>query len=740
MATLNLSDSELIKVRSSWAAIIAKNHYEDGNFVSDVFVKLLEANPELKSVFADKVVYEEQKELLNELLKFTMTFLHDEMVLNECMEEFIKENPNLVKVGVNYLEPMGAVIIKTLRDSLGGDRFNVVLETLWIKVYIYIANYILQNDTSEVDSIISNTNKSFTSDEEILPLNIKKDLTSPAPLAPVNKTKEVGANTIRIDLGGNEKYKGFRRSITENPKTPVLIKVPANFMSPCDFKPTAPTLANRSNSASPQLSEPSLLASFDPRPLRSRSCLEEPILTPRSSRRNTFVQLQELELDFEIKDASQIHPFDPRRMVSHKRTPSDLSLNMEFPERLASISSNENHISDVDDEYKLEDDQIDFSQTINKHRSPFFDPNSFGIKGLAPIVESEYDEERFQYSDNSSSHYAANSDKESRDDYSSRASSLSLHNLGYKSSISSGSGNSPVIEKAHKSTYSDVSFMAPLSLNPYPMLSRAFLSSVPSLTSRSSTGNRASLGFMRSSFILKKEMQELGYNNPENVVMKPHLQPATRSMVNISNSRSLTSLKLAAPSLSITNDTKLSSFPMVERAPAIAASPTQAESTKKDKSSFRRKFRSIFGSSSTSSSSPSRKPTSAAISAPAPKPKPSNDDSGIRASNITHKSSSSVKIISVADSIGRSSNRVSSFDLRMGPMKAPPSGYANSVYLRNNLDSGSINSSTSGKSGFSFFKRSPKVKYHDDGLEKKVNKYLVTKVPYKTVYVKDLIR
>lgn len=39
-----------------------------------------------------------------------------------------------------------------------------------------------------------------------------------------------------------------------------------------------------------------------------------------------------------------------------------------------------------------------------------------------------------------------------------------------------------------------------------------------SMNSVSSTG-RASLGFMRSSFVLKKEIETQGYNHPENVVM-----------------------------------------------------------------------------------------------------------------------------------------------------------------------------------------------------------------------------
>lgn len=726
MTTLNLSDSDLIKVRSSWADLMAHHQHKENEFVNNAFAKLLKTNPELKPVFKDKVVYEQQKELFNELLKFTMTYLHDVAVLNECMDEFIKENPSLVKVGVDYLEPMGAVVIKTLRESLGREKFHFGLETLWIKVYIYIANCILVNDSSDVESVISNTNRSSASEEEILPLNVNK--ICPAPLAPAMKTEDAGASTIKIDLGGNEKYKGFRRSITESPKTPVLVKVPASFMTSPEAKVPAPLFTNRSNSSSPQLSETSLLASFDPRPLRRRPSLEEPMLTPRSSRRNSSVQLQELGLDSEVKE-TPLHPYDPRRKISHKRTPSDLSLNMEWPERLASTSSNDYQVSEVDDEFNLEDDQIDFSQTVSKPKNPVFDHNSFGIKGLAPIVESEHDDEQSEYSDNGSSHYAANSEKDSEDGYSSRTSSLSLHNLDYKSSISSGSGNSPVLEKAHKNTQSDVSFMAalPQASNPYPMLNRAFLSSVPSLCSRASSGQRASLGFMRSSFILKKEMHELGYNNPENVVMEHQLPAAARSMVNIPRSRSVSSFSI--PTASPVTKTLP---PRPIQVKSTVQTPTEEQDkTKKSRSSFRKKLSSIFGSSS--SPAPTRN-ISGPISAPVPTPKASANAS---------RPSMSLKSMapSMGESLSRTSNRLSSMDLRMSGLKAPPSGYAASVYLKNTFDTGSIKSGHSGKSGFSFLKKNtPSVKYPEDGLDKKKNKYLVRKVPYKTIYVKDLIR
>jgi len=745
MTSLDLSTPDLIKVRSSWADVIAQGRHSEDDFINNAFASMLANNAELKQLFSEKAILDEQKYLFKELLKFTMTYLHDEAILNECTDEFIKENPSIVKYGVEYLEPMGGEMISTLRKTLGSS-FHSGLETLWIKVYVYIANCILLNDESDVSSVISNTNKSTASEEEIRPLNLNK---SPAPLAPETPQQEISGNTIKIDLGGNEKYKGFRRSITESPKAPVLVKVPASFISPQEIKAVA-NVANRSNSLSPQPSESSL---FDPRPQRRRPSMEEPILTPRSSRRNSSAQLQELGLDLEVKESANIHPYDPRRKTSHKRTPSDLSLNMHIPQRLVSTSSSELQVSDYDDEFKLED-EIDFSLT--KQRSPVFDHNSFGIKGLAPIAESEHDDERSQYSDRSSN-YADNSEKGSDDGYSSRTSSLSLHNLDYKSSISSGSGHSPVIDKGHKSTQSDISFMAPLSTTHVhhtnifensPYQNRCFSSSVPSLSSRVSSGQRASLGFMRSSFILKKEMQDLGYNNPENVVVQPQLPIASLSMANVSMTNkghhSLASLALQRTRSSLqSKNRELPQLPVgakFEKESTPTPSVMSTTSSQKKKSSFRGKLLSFFGGSSSSSSSKPLK-ISAPISVPPPPASKAHSSKPVSVKEEPRQSfsrTSTQKSNLVTSNYTRNSNRVSSLDLRLGTMKSPQPGYAGSIHLKTS-DSASIRTQGTSKTGFSFFKSEPNVKY-PDGQAKKMNKYHVLKVPYKTIYVKDLIR
>lgn len=738
MASLQLSNSDLVKIRSSWADVMALNHYKDEDVVNKMFSNLISTNKDMKAVFRNPAVYGEQKELFTELLKFTMMYLHNVDVLNECMDEFIKENPSLVKVGVEYLEPMGGVLILTMRQILGKQKFHAGLETLWIKVYIYIANCILQNDESDVDSVMSESKDVSSEEEPVEPLNCAFALPAPAFKAQA----AAGENTIKINLGGNAKYKGFRRSVTEEDKTQVSVKVPEKFIASALPMPS-PTSTFRGSPSQTTLSDASLEVSFDPRPLRRNpGASEEPILTPRLSRRNSLVH--EFE-DLKVKDNAQAKLFDPRRKTNHRRVHSDMSANMEVPDRQVSGSSCESPVSDVEDQYQLEDDQIDFTQPV-KSRGSVFDYNSFGIKGLDPIAESENDDKSEYSYDNGLLNYGASVEKGSMDELSSRTSSLSLHNLDYKLSISSGAGQSPTLDKGSPRTAHSEMVNHALA-NPYS--TKQFSCLVPSLCSRSSSGQRASMGFMRSSFVLKKEMNELGYNHPENVLLLRQ-----GSVVNVPTSRSAMSLPMQSPKNQFSQVFEPVAAQPVEKKAEVKRTPSKALLEKeKKKGGFRKMLGSIFGSSSPP---PSRKvsgPISAPTTAPTPTPqavastqrtlRPKNLPQVPQASKSSAPRMSSALVRSHKPSVVESystSHRVSSLDIRTTKSPMEPAGYATLVYLRPLSDTASVPGS--GESGHKSFFKPLQVKHSAvaERNTKKTNKYLVKKVPYKTIYIKDIIR
>lgn len=780
MATLQLSTADRNKVRALWGDAMAAKQYRTEQVISDIFTSLCEQSDDARDLFENKKVRAEQEKLFSEIMGFTMMYLHNLDVLDECMNEFIRENPHIVRCGVRYLEPMGGVLIQYLRRTLG-PLFHAGLETLWVQTYIYLANCILQNDELDVELLLSHgAERSSASEAELIeetaPLKVppraasraqsliapetpkqESPVESPEPEAvptfksgPLPRLEQTAESTILINLQ-NEKYRGFRRSVTESPQEPVQVKVPSTFVKPSPKYKTELRLASPKAESKAKNAVP-----FDPRKNR-----EEPALTPRSSRRESAAQYQEVGLgldsdDYEVK--SKAAPFDPRRASHHRRTLSDLGASMEQEnQRLWSGSSCESPISDVEDEFDLAPQEEYSHRPLNQ----VFDSNSFGIKGLAPIAETEVDEESGYDSSNK--------------DGSSRTSSLSLHNLDYKSSISLGLGYSPDVAKGYgfrshntkMSQLSDISFMQLLpapSSTAFPMMHRSF-GSTPSLSTQSmyTPGKRASLGFMRSSFVLKKEMEQLGYNHAENVSLLnvsiaeggfPESREALAppSLARLSSSRSVSSLPLQPPVQAVKRETPA----VTNTAPARTASKNASLSLKdkKEKRGFRAKLGSLFGKEQ--KPKVAEKPKAQAVLAPfapsskgvaretappvkhrAPVRKPTKAPTPRQPSFDRRSSlSSSAHEVSTINT----TSRVSASDVRR--QSKAPVGYASLVYSRPVVnDNESVYSTDLTTSGFSFFKSKSKLRYESfDDQKRRKNKYNVTKVPYKTVHIKDFVR
>lgn len=710
MSILQLNKDDINMVRCQWMEVMAKNQYQDEDVVGTMFSCLLSDHPSLKLYLNTPYILQEQKRLFSEMIKFSMMYLHDLPLLDECIEEFAKENSEIVQLGSKYLEPMGASLIQTLRGTLSPKEFNTQVENLWIKVYVYVANAILQYCDSDVDSCMSDANLSSASEDEILPLSIKKPPSSCRNLQHSQGLDKSSKEYINILLSSNEKYKGFRRSITENPQTPLLIRIPENLRPSTDnelkaFKPT--------NYKSSPKSEP--CKAFGTNEAVDH---EEAMLTPRSSKRNTTAQLISLGLG-EIPNNSM--PFDPRRR-SHKRnfSLSEISSLVLAPESLVSEGDATDSCSEAGSDPAA---NIDFRPQLQP-RAPVFDYDSFRIKGLAPIAESDQDDEGGRsMDDRTSSIYEERNEKSSDEEYSSsRTSSLSLHHLGYKSSISSGSGNSNY-EKSPKMSFSPMSKENPISLGtmklPLVMHNNAYLTSLPSFNTRICSGLRASAGFMKSSFILRKEMmKEKGYKIHESNCLYTDIPTGYVP-------KCLSSMSLPCDrkkSIAVTN-----LDPDYNGSGSVCVSLASDKIKRKD--SFRKKLGSFFSSRKLSKSEPtsdfSEKPTESFGV-----PSAQEDITFLQTNPYTQNSSF------------QSSHRVSSLDVRLEPPSFEPRGYAGSVYLKSRCsDNISTFSVTSEKSRLSFFRRNKIAgQSAEESAGRKGNKYYVKKVPFKTIYVKDLVK
>lgn len=847
MSTLLLQQQDFAKIRQSWSDIQANKRYHKDDFASRLFNNLLASSPDLKSVLSNDMIIRQQTKLFNEMLGFTIMYLDDLKSLDECMVEFIHENPSIVSIGVKYLEPMGIALIQTFRQWLGNGKFHAGLETLWIKVYIYLANCILQNDDegSDIDSIYSKNSLKESSETEVedhtqeeyepikplKPAASKADLKVPEPQPlPTNISSNSllqAQNTIHIELSSNAKYKGFRRSVNTPKLQPIEVKIPealstSSFISSLPSPQTvsqpfdprrsrggsnSPSIKEEESEEEPEyeLTSPPVLPAkdFDPRSRKRLPSIStatssaaasvfseefgEPMITPRSSRRTPSLPINECPdtptKGFEsrklqvttpskvISDDSDVEfdnekekgfGFDPRRKVSSN------SYKDQVKEEV--VSEVENDTYDLNDQTLTQDDsddQIDFSETQFAEtdlqasaKLQVFDSNSFGIQGLAPIVEDSDDGSSHYDSENehdSSSNYDAGGessiDKSTGDEVSSSgASSLSLHNSDYRSSISSGNEsaaiNSPCMNKfqmghqSKASNISDISYMKPLAVPATPQRSlynKSYASSTPALSSP----QRASLGFMRSSFVLKKELEEVGFNHPENVLMKPPTIPAAMGLSAHSNGTS--------DSLSIDSKDvgKVSARPPP---PTMLLNKTYSKSTsniasetdfkplplvhgKKEKMSFRKRLSSLFGSPSTPAKLPvSKKPITSSVGTPQ-----KFDVASFGASSYTSNTPSKAPKMDIPTSASSMMKPTPLTSMKPQPRTPQQPSYPSSIRsykpsaqrkLAGSLvsDLASIKSTETGRSsisGFSFFNHK-----RASAPKKAKQKYNVQSVPY----------
>lgn len=606
MSDLSLGPVEVHNVKTSWSRT------DQDDFFHRLYPNLFDQNRSLRQIFHnDELVIREHSNIFADLFSFIVDNIEDSVLLDEFLYQFVKENQRFAETAVKYLEPMGNALITTFKQVLN-THWTSVLELVWIKVYVFVANSILQL----VDDIPSET--SSIDEAEIPPLNIQRSLsrttthdaaavgsvvvdsvpTPQTPSTPVmdfdvkpGKTKEPSIlnkhNSIEIDLKANEKYKGFRRSV-DVALSPIQVQIPtadtfqkvhqANLSSSLKSFLQTPLEEDEGTFTAPR-------PAFDPRRRRGSSMSPSPspspstprlssivnnskftsdeddqaadsdvddYATPRASRRGSFSEnyqpsplifnkLQTREQSYPdpqvdddalSEDSIEDTPFDPRqrrRMGDNKKV-----------EDIPSPESSE--VDEQEEEAFMYKQHKDASNSVPERSlsrggltGGTFDYQSFGLKGLAPIVEDDDRSSKYDSDDENKLNTRKSSSGSSCGESDSRASSLSLHHSDYKSSISSGVDSYHNVKGAGVHTRNasaesdDFQFFTPATKvqqsqtsqaqcghkrdSSMYSLSKSYSASALSMNSTS----RASLGFMRSSFVLKKEVEQNGYNYPENV-------------------------------------------------------------------------------------------------------------------------------------------------------------------------------------------------------------------------------
>lgn len=380
---------------------------------------------------------------------------------------------------------------------------------------------------------------------------------------------------LQVDINHNEKYRGFRRNaaVGERDNGPILINVPSNahFKEIDDILPQVmsidPMKMRQLSSPSIPSEEDHMGSQFDPRwSAKSKGSHKEQLQYPEVSCTTSQIDLLDhRDKEDESYDCSgditnkkpRISRIAERRMKIEKLTKVNDDINDDFgprkkefgfdPRSLKQALRPQNATSETsateEDEEIMSEENMNFGEKCLqdnsqiKSRSPIFDASSFGLSGLATITETDFNDtssskygsdEEAEQNDTQSLYFGSSSCGE-LDDVSSGASALSLHNSDYRSSINTDYTSASPALSSHKkltsrqpSTSSDISILKMSPVTNLDMERENLQSRSMSMTS-AQFRQRASLGFMRSSFVLKKEIDRLGLNEQAEVHQKSHL-------------------------------------------------------------------------------------------------------------------------------------------------------------------------------------------------------------------------
>lgn len=277
MSAITLQEKDLCLVRFSWSSMVQRSPQGHNRFMNKLFANMIIANPKLQNIFNNEIVVREQAKLFGEMISFTMAYLDDQLMLTECMSQFFKENPSVINLGIQYIEPLGISLIQTFHQTLGKGQFPPQVEGVWIKVYLYLANALLQSECEkeiecDAKSIMSIELAELSDEEEVEMTKRNNNSTS-------IRNGLCGPVKVKFQLSSNEKYKGFRRSVNEAPDVELeaiipQITLPKNISIPTRARNNTPIHTPRSlvsSSPSPPSSISINSGNYDPRKIRKNS-------------------------------------------------------------------------------------------------------------------------------------------------------------------------------------------------------------------------------------------------------------------------------------------------------------------------------------------------------------------------------------------------------------------------------------------------------------------------------------
>lgn len=151
--TLNLTPQERALVRLTWNemlslsddSVVDRTQYKT-QFCNQLYKNLLGLQPDLELVFPSI------KHLANAfagVVHLALLNLENMSAMDDYLDSLGKRHLRILGVEPEQYDMMGVALMRTFADRFG-NKFTVEIEDVWIKVYAYLANTMLQNGNEDV--------------------------------------------------------------------------------------------------------------------------------------------------------------------------------------------------------------------------------------------------------------------------------------------------------------------------------------------------------------------------------------------------------------------------------------------------------------------------------------------------------------------------------------------------------------------------------------------------------------
>lgn len=161
------------------------------NIASSLFCRQLYSNLLSKDSSLEKLFpsIKHQAVAFAGVLSFTVSQLESLSTLDDYLENLGKRHSRILGIEPNMFELMGEALIQTFHERFG-NKFNQELEILWIKLYLYLANSILQFGIDPILKLHQDDKSGETSGQTLFKLNEINE-----PLSQVNTSATTTTNS-----------------------------------------------------------------------------------------------------------------------------------------------------------------------------------------------------------------------------------------------------------------------------------------------------------------------------------------------------------------------------------------------------------------------------------------------------------------------------------------------------------------------------------------------------------------